>query len=97
VSLDRSRRFLFGVKTNFYRASSKSTKLIHGGVRYLAEAFEFSFKGLTERREKLALVKEALKERSYFVDNAYYLNKFIPITIPCENIFEMTYYFSGVY
>lgn len=26
-------------------ASSKSTKLIHGGVRYLAEAFEFSLKG----------------------------------------------------
>lgn len=30
-------------------ASSKSTKLIHGGVRYLAEAFEFSTKGLSER------------------------------------------------
>jgi glycerol-3-phosphate dehydrogenase len=70
--------------------------LIHGGVRYLAEAFEISFKGISERREKLALVKEALKERSYFVDNAYYLNKFIPITIPCENIFEMAYYYSGV-
>ena len=41
-------------------ASSKSTKLIHGGIRYLAEAFEFSFKSFSERKEKLKLVKEAL-------------------------------------
>ena len=49
-----------------------------------------------ERKEKFLLVKEALKERSYFIENAFYLNKFIPIVIPCENIFQLGYYYSGV-
>ena len=30
-------------------ASSKSTKLVHGGVRYLQQVFEFSFKSLPSR------------------------------------------------
>lgn len=45
-------------------ASSKSTKLIHGGVRYLEQAFSW---GEKHRAEKFALVKEALMERSYMV------------------------------
>ena len=62
----------------------------------MAEAFEFSFKSLSERKEKFTLVKEALSERSYFVENAYYMNKFIPIVIPCENVFTTLYYYAGV-
>ena len=45
--------------------SSKSTKLIHGGIRYLYEVVELSLKG--GRLEKLKLVFEALSERSYFI------------------------------
>ena len=96
MSSNRIKWFFIWVIYFNYRASSKSTKLIHGGVRYLAEAFEFSFKSFKERKEKFLLVKEALKERSYFIENAFYLNKFIPIVIPCENIFQLGYYYSGV-
>ncbi len=46
-------------------ASSKSTKLIHGGIRYLEDVFELSLRG--GRKEKFDLVSEALKERNYFV------------------------------
>jgi glycerol-3-phosphate dehydrogenase len=38
-------------------ASSKSTKLIHGGVRYLQQVFDFSTASLSSRKEKFDLVK----------------------------------------
>lgn len=38
-------------------ASSKSTKLIHGGVRYLQQVFEFSLASLASRKQKFDLVK----------------------------------------
>ena len=41
-------------------ASSKSTKLIHGGLRYLAQVFEISKQTISDRYEKLQLVFEAL-------------------------------------
>jgi glycerol-3-phosphate dehydrogenase len=41
-------------------ASSKSTKLIHGGVRYLQQVFDFSLDSISSRVEKFALVKEAI-------------------------------------
>ena len=49
--------------------SSKSSKLIHGGLRYL-EQFEFS------------LVRECLLERSYLLKNAPKLVKMTPVYIP---------------
>ena len=49
--------------------SSKSSKLIHGGLRYL-ENFEFS------------LVKESLEERAYLVKNIPQLVKLKPFCIP---------------
>lgn len=49
--------------------SSRSSKLIHGGLRYL-EQFEFS------------LVRECLLERSYLLKNAPDLVKLIPVYIP---------------
>ena len=49
--------------------SSRSSKLIHGGLRYL-EQFEFS------------LVRECLLERSYLLKNAPDLVKLTPIYIP---------------
>ena len=38
-------------------ASSKSTKLIHGGVRYLQQVFDFSWDSLASRKQKFDLVK----------------------------------------
>ena len=38
-------------------ASSKSTKLIHGGVRYLEQVFAFNKDSLESRIEKFNLVK----------------------------------------
>ncbi len=49
--------------------SSRSSKLIHGGLRYL-EQFEFS------------LVRECLLERSYLLNNAPDLVKLTPVYIP---------------
>jgi len=49
--------------------SSRSSKLIHGGLRYL-EQFEFS------------LVRECLIERSYLLKNAPELVKLSPVNIP---------------
>ncbi len=49
--------------------SSRSSKLIHGGLRYL-EQFEFS------------LVRECLLERSYLLKNAPELVKLTPVYIP---------------
>jgi glycerol-3-phosphate dehydrogenase len=41
-------------------ASSKSTKLIHGGVRYLQQVFAFDLTSLSGRWEKFKLVREAI-------------------------------------
>ena len=50
--------------------SSRSTKLVHGGVRYLAQG-------------NIALVMEALKERGLILKNAPHLTKNESIIIPC--------------
>ncbi|MFK7814756.1 MAG: glycerol-3-phosphate dehydrogenase/oxidase [Gammaproteobacteria bacterium] len=52
--------------------SSRSSKLIHGGLRYL-EQFEFS------------LVRECLLERSYLLNNAPDLVKLTPVYLPIYN------------
>ena len=49
--------------------SSRSTKLIHGGVRYLAQG-------------DIALVMEALKERGLLLQNAPHLVKNLKFVIP---------------
>jgi glycerol-3-phosphate dehydrogenase len=74
--------------------SSKSTKLIHGGVRYLEQAFSWN---QTERLEKIGLVAEALRDRSYMIQNAQYLNKPLPIIIPSTSLFWAGYYYAGVF
>jgi glycerol-3-phosphate dehydrogenase len=56
--------------------SSKSTKLVHGGVRYLQKAvFELDY-------EQYKLVKEALHERRIFLQTAPYLSQMLPIMLP---------------
>lgn len=53
--------------------SSRSTKLVHGGVRYLEKAFKNLDYG------QLKLVFEALHERSQLLTNAPYLSNALPI------------------
>jgi glycerol-3-phosphate dehydrogenase len=56
--------------------SSRSTKLVHGGVRYLEKAImEFDY-------EQFKLVKEALHERATFLHIAPYISYQLPIMLP---------------
>ena len=58
----------FGAQT-----SSKSTKLVHGGVRYLEKAvFNLDY-------GQLKLVFEALHERKHMIQNAPHLSHSLPI------------------
>ena len=63
--------------------SSKSTKLIHGGVRYL-EQFDFP------------LVTEALKERGLLMQNAQGIVHPLEFIIPAYSFYEKPYYFAGL-
>ncbi len=63
--------------------SSRSTKLIHGGVRYLEKG-------------QISLVYEALKERDVLIKNAPHLVKQIGFLIPVYNYFLKFYYFFGL-
>lgn len=63
--------------------SSRSTKLIHGGVRYL-------------RQGDLALVRHALIERRRLLDNAGHLVHALPFIIPARSAVERLFYGSGL-
>ncbi|KAF7323209.1 Glycerol-3-phosphate dehydrogenase [Mycena chlorophos] len=69
--------------------SSKSTKLVHGGVRYLQKAvFELDY-------EQYKLVREALHERRIFLQTAPYLSEMLPIMLPIYKYWQVPYYWSG--
>lgn len=63
--------------------SSRSTKLVHGGVRYLAQA-------------NISLVREALKERGLLEKNAPHLVKNQTFLIPNYKWWEGIYYTLGL-
>lgn len=69
--------------------SSKSTKLVHGGVRYLEKAV----KQLDYDQYKM--VREALAERKTFLHIAPYLTNPLPILIPAYSWWKVPYYFAG--
>lgn len=69
--------------------SSRSTKLLHGGVRYL----EHAFKQLDSR--ELELVRTALEERGNTLRNAPYLCHGLPILTPVYSLFEAAYLWTG--
>jgi len=72
-------------------ASSKSSKLVHGGVRYLEKAIkEFD-------KAQYNLVKEALNERAIFLKNAPFLSKRIKIDIPIYSYLNLIYTSIGLY
>ncbi|KAF8703045.1 hypothetical protein AX14_014250 [Amanita brunnescens Koide BX004] len=69
--------------------SSKSTKLVHGGVRYLQKAvFELDY-------DQWKLVKEALHERRIFLQTAPYLSAMLPIMLPIYKFWQVPYYWAG--
>lgn len=72
--------------------SSKSTKLLHGGLRYLDRVFSLH---ANDRRSDLKLVVEALEERDLLVNNAPLATDSVGIVIPCEGIFSAGYFFAG--
>jgi glycerol-3-phosphate dehydrogenase len=74
---------------DFSGTSSKSTKLVHGGVRYLQKAvFELDY-------DQYKLVREALHERRIFLQTAPYLSQMLPIMLPIYKYWQVPYYWSG--
>ncbi|EAL65463.1 hypothetical protein DDB_G0283951 [Dictyostelium discoideum AX4] len=69
--------------------SSKSTKLVHGGIRYLESAI------MKLKPSELTLVKEALRERSNLLNNAPHLSRQLPIVIPAYSIFDASKFWIG--
>lgn len=69
--------------------SSRSTKLVHGGVRYLEKAF------LEMDYDQYKLVVEALHERATFLKIAPYLAYELPIMLPIHQWWKVPYYYFG--
>lgn len=69
--------------------SSKSTKLVHGGVRYLEKAvWQLDY-------NQYKLVIEGLRERQYFLHTAPHLSSWLPIMIPIEKWWQIPYFWVG--
>ncbi len=70
--------------------SSKSTKLVHGGVRYLEQAVK------TFDRSQLSLVQSALRERKNLFRIAPHLVRALPILTPCPSLLSVPYLLAGL-
>jgi len=70
--------------------SSASTKLIHGGLRYLRQAItEFDI-------GQYRVVRRALRERLFMLRNAPHLTSVLQFIVPCFSISEAIYYSVGL-
>ena len=63
--------------------SSRATKLLHGGVRYLAQG-------------NISLVREALHERTILLANAPHLAQPLPFVMPSYHLWESPFYGAGL-
>ncbi len=63
--------------------SSRATKLVHGGVRYLAQG-------------NIGLVREALHERTTLLHNAPHLAQPLPFVMPSYRLWETPFYGAGL-
>lgn len=83
-AVSRGYRTVLIEQADFGKAtSSRSTKLSHGGVRYL-------------RQGNIALVMEALKERGRMLRNAPHLVRRQGFLIPAASLWEMVFYGAGL-
>ncbi len=63
--------------------SSRATKLVHGGVRYLAQG-------------NVALVREALRERTTLLANAPHIAQPLPFVMPSYHWWQTPFYGAGL-
>ena len=63
--------------------SSRSTKLVHGGVRYLQQG-------------NISLVREALRERMILLRNARHVVSSLPLIVPAYAQWERVFYGAGL-
>lgn len=63
--------------------SSRSTKLVHGGVRYLAQG-------------NIKLVREALHERGRLLKNAAHVTSVQPFVVPVYSLWDKLFYGIGL-
>jgi len=70
--------------------SSRSTKLIHGGIRYLEQAFQ------NLAWQQYNLVRDALRERATFLEIAPHLCRVVPILTPIYSTAGVPYYTFGL-
>lgn len=63
--------------------SSRSTKLIHGGVRYLAQG-------------NVSLVRESLTERAVLIRNAPHVVRKQAFIVPCYGLWQKMFYGAGL-
>jgi glycerol-3-phosphate dehydrogenase len=83
-SASRGYRTALVEQADFAQAtSSRSTKLIHGGVRYL-------------QLGRLSLVRESLRERGHLLRNAPHLVRRLPFLLPLYAWWERPFYGAGL-
>src|SRR5580658_6194405 len=71
-------------------SSTASTKMVHGGVRYLQEAVN------DLDVNQYHLVEHALRERLIMLRNAPHLTRTVEFLVPCFSNFEKIYYGLGM-
>ena len=70
--------------------SSASTKMIHGGVRYIEEAVrQFDI-------AEYEVVRRALRERIHMLENAPFLTRAREFITPCYSWLDLAYYEAGL-
>ena len=88
IAVDAAKRgfkVLLLEKNDFAKGtSSRSTKLVHGGVRYLAQG-------------NIKLVMEALRERGYLLKNAPHLTRVQQFIIPAYSQWQKWFYGIGLF
>src|SRR5579871_2593615 len=83
-SASRGYRTLLVERYDFAKGtSSRSTKLVHGGVRYLAQL-------------NITLVSDALRERGHMLRNAPHLVHDLSFVVPAFSYFTLPYYGFGL-
>ncbi len=87
IAIDAANRGLSTVLCEAYDfgkgTSSRSTKLVHGGVRYLKQG-------------NLSLVRDALRERGRLLENAPHLVRDLSFVIPCDHFWQRIFYGIGL-